>query len=204
MATSLSFYLLAWSPVLVLGAFGTAEQTAYYSVAARVAAFVSVVPSIQSSYLSPGFAKLFGARRIAALGNMAANASAWASGVGALVVLPVLLAPELVLKLFGDGYVGAKPALTILSLTALIQVLIGPVTPLMMTCRLEVYASYLTTLAVVLSFGLGSLASGFGAGVLASAMAVLGIGYSIAGMVILRRRGIRTSFFLPLKGEQRV
>jgi O-antigen/teichoic acid export membrane protein len=201
MTTSLSFYLLTWAPVLILGAFGLADQTAYYNVAARVAAFVSIVPSIQASYLSPVFARLYASRQLDELGRIASSASLKAGLVGAAVILPILFAPRAVLGIFGGSYIDARTALYVLSIAALAQVLFGPLTPLMMTCRLEAPASYLTALAVALSFGVGALVSSHGATAIALVTASLSIAYSVACFILLRRRGIKTSFLLPLKGH---
>ena len=201
MTTSLSFYLLTWAPVLILGAFGSADQTAYYNVAARVAAFVSIVPSIQASYLSPIFARLYATHQLDELGRIASSASLKAGVVATAVILPILFAPEAVLSVFGGSYGTARSALLVLSIAAVAQVLVGPLTPLMMTCRLEAPASYLTTMAVVLSFGVGALLSSRGASAIALVTASLNVAYSIACSILLRRRGIKTSFLLPLKGR---
>lgn len=200
MVTSLSFYLLTWAPVLVLGAFGSADQTAYFNVGARVAAFVIIVPAIQASYLSPVFARLYATREIEELGRIASRASLTGGVVGAVIILPVLLAPSAVLSVFGGGYTNASGPLLVLSIAAVVQVVLGPLTPLMMTCRLEKPASYLTTVAVVFSFGMGALVSSHGASAMAILTGTLSVVYSLICFILLRRRGIKTSFLLPLKG----
>ena len=204
MATSLSFYLLTWAPVLILGAFGSADQTAYYNVAARVAAFVGIVPSIQASYLSPVFARLYATRQLSELGRLASAASLKAGLVGLVVILPILIAPDAVLGIFGGRYLDARSSLYALSAAALIQVLLGPLIPLMMTCHLEAPASYLTTLTVVLTFGIGALVSRHGAGALALVTASLNVTYSVACLILLMRLGIKTSVLVPLKGHRDV
>jgi len=202
MTTSLSFYLLTWAPVLILGAFGSADQTAYYNVAARVAAFVGMVPSIQASYLSPMFARLYATGQLEELGRLAASASLKAGAVGAAIILPILIAPEAVLGVFGGRYLDARGSLYVLAIAALIQVVLGPLVPLMMTCRLETSASYLTTLTVVLTFGIGALLSSHGASAMAVLTASLNVAYAIVSFILLRRLGIKTSFLLPMKGRR--
>jgi len=202
MTTSLSFYLLTWAPVLILGAFGSADQTAYYNVAARVAAFVGIVPSIQASYLSPVFARLYATGQLEELGRLAASASLKAGAVGAAIILPILIAPEAVLGVFGGRYLDARGSLYVLAIAALIQVVLGPLVPLMMTCRLETSASYLTTLTVVLTFGIGALLSSHGASAMAVLTASLNVAYAIVSFILLRGLGIKTSFLLPMKGRR--
>ncbi|MDQ0374227.1 lipopolysaccharide biosynthesis protein [Cellulomonas humilata] len=197
MGTSLVFYAVAWAPVLVLTVAGRPDSVAWVSVATRLANFVTLVPAIQVSYLTPRFSELYHSGRLDDLNHLTRRSTAQAL---ALVVLPSLVlivaAAPLISLLYGPGFEPAADMLRILAVGALVVVALGQVNPLMLLCDLEhralvlsmAIASVWLTLGLWLALHSGALAT-------VALAAVLGAVYSLAAAVILQRRRRVRSYF---------
>ena len=146
MGTSLIFYVVTWVPIFVLTAVGDLEAVSFYTVAARLAGFVGLIPAIQVSYLAPTFARLYQASDIAGLNQLAAHSSRTALAVAALPAAALIIAPGLVLRLlYGAPYESAAAALVWLTMGVLVTVAAGQVNQLMLLCDLEQFALWLNT-----------------------------------------------------------
>jgi len=144
MGTSLIFYAVTWVPIFALTAVGNLEAVSFYTVAARLAGFVGLIPAIQVSYLAPTFARLYQERDVAALNRLAARSAVTALAVAALPAAALIVAPGLILHvLYGDPYESAAPALIWLTVGVLITVVAGQVNQLMLLCDLEHFALWL-------------------------------------------------------------
>lgn len=113
--------------VLLLGILFSVESSGVYSAAARTAALCVFFKSVVDLVVPPRLAAAyFGGRRqefkrILAFGTLF-------SAAGALPVFGgLLLWPELAMRLFGDGFVGASPILRILAIGQFVNALTGPV-----------------------------------------------------------------------------
>jgi O-antigen/teichoic acid export membrane protein len=188
------FYAMAWAPVIILGLVSTSQEVAYYAAAARVAALVTLVPAIQSSYLTPRFAALFHQGLRADLNRLAQRSSLVATvlaGTVALVIVP--LAP-LVLRLFGADFSGGVEPLRILATLAVLLVTLGQVNPLLVNCGLEHLAASMA-LVVLAAGSLMMLWSGsvLGAvGVAATGSLAMLTFASIGAIVLARKLGLRS------------
>ncbi len=148
MGTSLMFYLLTWSPVLILGAVAPSAEVAYFNVAARLAAFITLIPSIQAAYLTPRFALLHYRGDLEDLNQLVQMSTRRAVLVGGGLAAPILLFPTQALLLFGSDYAPAEGALRVLTLAAVIVVSLGPVNGLLLTCGFEHFASLLNGISL--------------------------------------------------------
>lgn len=177
MGTSLLFYLLTWAPVLILGAVSDPAEVAYFNVAARIAAFVTLVPSIQTSYLTPRFAKLFSLGDVDRLNSLVQIETRRAMVAGLLLALPVIAFPRQALLLFGADFGPGQDALRVLTVAALIVVALGPVNGLLLTCGFEHFASVLNgaalTIAVVAMMAVAPSGGSFAVSVVSGAVSVV-------------------------------
>ncbi|GAB3800084.1 hypothetical protein GCM10028798_14060 [Humibacter antri] len=195
MGTSLLFYVLTWAPQYVLSATSGTSSVALYTVAARLAAFISLWPSIQVSYLAPAFARLYHHAEIESLSDLCNRAARQASAVSLLPVLVLTIGADPVLTiLYGARYASAALPLILLAAAGFLVIPFGQVNQLMLLCGLEGRALSLNgvvllawaTLGVLIGYGLGLT------GVCAFAL-ISSVAYSALSALLLRKvRGIRS------------
>ena len=196
MATALIFYAVAWAPVLTLTMVGRPEEVAWVTAAARLANMVTLVPSIQVSYLAPQFSSLYHGGAIVELNRLARASSRRALLV---VVVPSLLlavaAPQLVSLLYGPEFEEAAPLLSVLAVGALLVVGMGQVNQLMLICDFERWGLALSVAVVAVWATLGLwLASQQGAEGVVVLSAVGNVAYAAVAAALLRlKRGVRSS-----------
>ena len=195
MGASLLFYLVAWAPVFALTIVGRFAEVALVTVAARLANFVTLVPSIQVSYLAPQFSQHYHSGHVADLNRLARASSRRAILVVAVpAVVLVVGASQLLRVLYGAEFEPAAPLLSVLVVGALVVVGLGQVNQLMLICDLERWALLLTVafVAVWATAGLW-LAQVHGAGAVVMLAALGSVVYSVAGSVLLlRKRDVRS------------
>jgi O-antigen/teichoic acid export membrane protein len=187
--TAVLFFSLTWAPVLTLGVTSSVDQVAYFTAAARIATFVALIPSIQSSYLAPQFAALFHQSRLDELNTLTRRSTTQAVVVGALATSVVLLIPGRLLQLFGTSFNEAVTPLRVLCLAAIAVATQGQVTQLMVNCGLEKTAATIGS-AVLLSgtFAMYVAGSRSGADGVALASGLSMIGYATISAMALRSR----------------
>lgn len=199
MATSALFYLLTWSPVIVLGLTGNPTQAAYYNVAARMVAFITVVPALQVATLTPPFAAFHRHRRLGDLNDLARRATRLALAVAVPLALVCTVAPTQVLSLFGRDYHGGAAALVISAIGSGLVVAVGPVNPLLLTCGHEHWAGRANGVLLVTSVLLMVPAAGpLGAAGVAGVLTAGTLAYSLAAAHTLRSRESITAGYLLL------
>lgn len=124
-------FVLARGEIVVLGLFLDAEEVARYSVALRISNLMVFGLAAANAIGGPVFSELFHRREREQL-QAAVSSSAFVALIISLpVVLVVLLVPEQVLSLFGTEYRSARWILIILMVGNLVNVLAGPVGPLL-------------------------------------------------------------------------
>lgn len=197
MGTSLLFYILTWSPLYALSIMSTLANVSYFTVAARLANVVSLVPTLQVAYLAPAFARLFHQGKLVELNALCGQAVRQAVAFLAIPVLVLAIgAAPIVTLLYGADFAPAAGPLAVLTLGALLVVLVGQVNQLMLLCNLESHALVLNIVLVVLwaTAGLWIAAQfgAFGASVFSVAVSAF---YALAAAALLKvRRGIRSYF----------
>ncbi|WP_345801889.1 hypothetical protein AAIB33_01940 [Microbacterium sp. AZCO] len=194
MLSALLVYVAAWAPVFVLSSLGLLQQVTLFTIAARVANFLTLVPSVQVSYLAPRFARDFFAGRIGDLNRLARSSALQAVGLVAIPAAVLLIAAEPVVRLlFGADLAGAAVPLRFLIVGAVASVAAGQVNQLMLLCELEGTSFILNATVIVPWLAAGVwIASGWGAAGTAALSMLLTVAYSVAASVVLRRsRGIR-------------
>ncbi|MDQ0129457.1 lipopolysaccharide biosynthesis protein [Arthrobacter bambusae] len=149
MGTSLLFFALVWVPQLSLGFVGTGSQVAQYTAAARIASFISIFPSIQTSYLAPKFAALAYSGRKEELSEECGRAALMAMVVAVPLLVTISYMPGLFLRLFGGGYQDAAIPTLVLCIGAYVTLFFGQVNTLMVTAGLEHPALVLNAILLV-------------------------------------------------------
>lgn len=203
MGTSLLFFALVWVPQLALGFVGTGAQVAQYTAAARIASFIGIFPSVQTSYLGPKFAALAFSGNHVELSRACGRAA-----IAAMVVAVPLLAvvselPYCILGLFGDGYGPSAIPVLFLCIGAYLTLAFGQVNTVMLTSGLERIALGLNAvLLLIVAFAtlLGAPFIGvIGVSVVSATASLL---YALAASVIIQvRMNVNTtvgSYFMCL------
>jgi O-antigen/teichoic acid export membrane protein len=195
MAVAVLVFVVAWAPVFVLSIAGRLADIALFTVAARLANLITLVPNVQVSALAPRFAALYRTGDLGGVSRLARASARWAT---AIVLVPaglVVVFAEPVIRLaYGDGLRAAAPALAILAVAALVTVALGQVSQLMLLGGLEGRAFWLTS-AVVAVWATAGVALAYGAGVTGIAIlaAITTVAYFATSALLLARRGIRST-----------
>ncbi|AWB85674.1 hypothetical protein C3E77_02900 [Mycetocola zhujimingii] len=195
MGTSLLFYVLTWAPVYVLSATSTLASVSYFTAAMRLANFVSLVPSLQVSYLAPEFARLFHRGALSGLNELTKGATRQAALVLLVPVAAMIFGAQAIVgTLYGADYLVAADVLIILAAAAYVVALGGHVSPLMLLCGLERVAFWLNVGAVVVwaAAGLPAAAAAGAVGV-AWVSVFVSVTYTFFAAVMLKRGvGVRS------------
>lgn len=198
MGTSVLFYLITWTPLFALAAASTSRQVSYFAVSARLAAFIALIPMIQSSYLAPRFASLHATGRLVELNRLCVTSATRASLVATVPAILIIALPGHALAIFGSDFIAAAPVLQILCISSFMIVVAGQVNALMLTCGFERFA-FILNLTVACATLVASLITARLAGALGVALvsALSVTTYAVVAAAALRLRGgIRSNMVL--------
>lgn len=188
MASGLLFYVLTWSPLLVLAVLGSTRDLSLYGAAARFPTAVAIIPTVLVTAVLPRLIASFAHNRVAEGNHVLARINRLAAVGAASVSLPLLVAAPWVMGLFGSGFEDGAGALRLLSLGQLLAVLLGPTALLPPVLGLERPAQWLLLASCALSFTLGAVLVGpFGVEGAASAWLVALTAYGVIMAWLLRR-----------------
>lgn len=188
MTSSLLFYILTWAPLGVLLVVASQTDVAWYGAAARFPTLIALVPTIQLTAGLPLISMAISRGRIADANqqirhiNVRATAVALASGAVLIAGGPWIMA------LFGPGFDGAVPVLTVLVLGQVAAVVLGPASTLPLVTGYERHA--MVALCVTLPVAVCAevlLASRWGAVGAAAGWSVSVCVFGLAMAVVLRR-----------------
>lgn len=186
--------ILTWSPLLLLGLWGTAAEVGIFGVATRLALLVSFLLVTLNNVIAPKFAELYATRNIHAMGHMARRSSALLTLLVSPVFLILFIYSSEVMRLFGPEFVAGGPILAILLVGQLVNVVTGSVGYLLMMSGNENTvrnisigsAIFLLILMLLLAPSLG----GVGAAIASSA--VLAVGNLASAYAVYKKFGIIT------------
>ena len=204
MGASLLFFAIAWAPLYFLTAVNDLVGVSYFSVAMRLANFISLVPNLQISYLAPAFARKYQHNRIEELNALAGNSVKQAVLVLFIpVVIMIAGSGHIMIALFGRQYQEAGDMLVLLAIGAYFSVALGQVSQLMLLCDLESVALMLTFAAVsVWAIGGLPIATLYGSDAIAAISAGVNVAYSgMASWMLFRNKGIKS--YLQLRKRAR-
>lgn len=181
--------VLPWSAILLLGAWGTEEETGQFGIARRLAMLINFAYLAVDSITGPKFAALFAADDMPAVRHVARRATVLMSCVAGPLAILLVLAPEWVMSWFGSDFRGGAPALVILALGQLVNAVTGSVANLLIMSGHEREFRNLTVAAGAANIGLAALLiPGFGAVGAAWSTALAIGGLNLAGLIVVWRR----------------
>ena len=119
--------LLPWGPILMLGAVGTSTETGLFGAALRLSVIISFFHTAAYSVVAPTFAKLIEQGDFFGLQRVACRFSLVIFGLSAPFLFAMILEGDLIMGLFGSGFVEGALTLQILSVGQGVNVLVGAV-----------------------------------------------------------------------------
>ena len=125
--SSITTYLLKFSPVLILGYFATENQVALYSLANSITFTISFILWIISTVYAPHYANLYHNKKLNDLVFILRRSTLYMLIIAIPIFLLIFIFPSNILGFFGDKYISAKIALQILAVAQLFNILTGPV-----------------------------------------------------------------------------
>jgi O-antigen/teichoic acid export membrane protein len=116
-----------WSGVLIAGAMVPAEELAQLSAAQRTAMLTSFVLMVVNMVVAPRYAHMWKAGDMAGIQRLAKWSTRGMIAMVAPIILVMVLLPERVMSLFGEGYEQAALLLAVMAVGQFINVATGSV-----------------------------------------------------------------------------
>lgn len=141
-----------WTAVLCLGVWGSAIDIAWFSTANRVAALISFAVLPVTTILAPKIAVMYKEGDVDGMYRLSVRATLLIALIALPAILPVIFAPEFIMRIFGEEFAAAAGLLLILAAGQLINAVTGPVQSLLIMTgneKLHQAASYLGGAVVV-------------------------------------------------------
>lgn len=186
--TVLSMLAIEWLTMMIVGSRGDAAMVGQLRTALQITSLINLIVVTFDSVMGPRIAAAHRVGDTAAIKRIWRNSIVLMGAISAPLLLLCLLLPEWLLGLFGPEFPAAAPALRILVIGQVINVLTGPAgSTLVMTGR-EVWSLRISVAALVLLAGLGlSLVPLYGlVGAAATVTCVVAFRNLAAAAVILR------------------
>ena len=186
--TATLFYCLTYAPVLTLGFTGNPEASASFSVAARVANLINLIPVIQNSYITPMIARAYARCDSDAINKISTRASRRAIMFALPIATIFSIFPQVVTFLFGPQYADSSSAMQILALGAALTIYFGPVNPILMTTGRELLAVGLAAALLLITIvGIATASATAGLTEVAAVSATASITYAAVTSIALAR-----------------
>ena len=177
------------TPLIAVSLILTPTEAAQFAVAQRVTAILVIVQLAVTAIFSPQIAQKWVQEDLYGIWRLYSRATVLATSCVLPISLVILLAPELILELFGSFYVSATFPLLVCLLAQVINVITGPASA---TLAMTGYGRVLSKIGVA-SAGSGILlvpilSIAFGAHGAAVGFATVIVGMNIAALVCLKRQ----------------
>ena len=125
--SSITTYLLKFSPVIILGYYVTEDKVALYSLANSITFLISFILWIISTVYAPHYANLYHKKKLNDLVFVLRRSMLYVLIVAIPIFLLIFFLPVNILHVFGEKYISAKIALQILAVAQLFNIATGPV-----------------------------------------------------------------------------
>lgn len=116
-----------WSGQLLLGYFRGVDEVALLAVAQRTSMLITLVLISVNMVVSPIFASLYNEKNIDELTRVARLSVKFLIVFAMPILLAMIIFPDMFLVFFGNEFSSAAPALRVLAIGQMINVLTGPV-----------------------------------------------------------------------------
>ncbi len=122
---------MAWFGTFVLGIWSTSSDVGVFNAAARTALMGGLALMAVDSIAGPKFAELYRAGHQPSLKRMARKATVLATIIATPILGLFLIAPGVVMSMFGEEFVRGAPAVAVMAVGQLVNVTTGSVGPLL-------------------------------------------------------------------------
>jgi len=117
--------IFSWTDTLVLGAVQNSKEVGLYVVASRSSQVIALILMVANTLLGPRFARLYNDAHIERLKNLFFKTAIFMFVAGLIAIIPFLFFPKEILVLFGEEFIVAVNALTILVFGQFVNVASG-------------------------------------------------------------------------------
>lgn len=137
--STMTFFLLQNTDVILLSKYVSYSQVAYYGVAVKVAMLTAVVMMAISTVIAPKVSEMYALKKIDELKSMMRKSALFIFGLSVPIFVVLLIGGNFILEVFGEEYTLALSSLYILVIGQLANAFSGPTgTYLNMTGRQKV------------------------------------------------------------------
>ena len=140
---------------LLLGVWASSKSVGIYGIATRTAVLTNLVLLPVNSIVSAKFAALYTQGDFDALSALTRNTARLVTFFAVLVVLPLIVVPQWVLRLFGQDFVVGAPVLAILAIGQFVRAATGSLGPLLIMSGHEKVLQRLVMFSVAVNLLLG-------------------------------------------------
>ena len=144
---------LTWTPLLLLGFWGSTEEAGVFGAATRVAMLVALFSSSVNAVIAPKLAELYNQGEIETLGKLARRFSLLVTVAASPILLLMIVAGDWVMGLFGPDFIQGGTALAILAIGQVINTITGPVGYVLIMTGYERDSRNASALSLVLLLG---------------------------------------------------
>lgn len=127
LAVAISQMFIDWFALVVLTAQGGAAQAGLFRIAFQIVSVLNLLNVASEGILAPVIAQAHAVGDKARIAVLLARTSAFLVLAGSPLLMLCLLAPEIILGLFGPEFSGAATALRVLAAGQLVNLALGPV-----------------------------------------------------------------------------
>jgi O-antigen/teichoic acid export membrane protein len=146
---SISLAIRSLIDTVILGYFRPAAEVGVYSAAMRVSLLINFMPVAVASFSAPKFATLYQQGAFVAMEKLAQSGTKLVLLLTLPVLLIFLLAPAMVLQVFGEPFRSGATVLVILSVGQLVNIAVGFTGLLLLMTRHERQMQWISTVAVL-------------------------------------------------------
>ncbi len=148
---STGFMIMSSIDIFMIGIFRDSAEVGFYSVAARLAMFISIFLHISNSAISPKVAVLYNNREIEPLKKLVGQVSFALVVVASLSLLGFYIFGEYILSFWGNEFTQVFPALLILAVGQFVNVSTGCSAIVLSMCGYEKYVGIILAIATVVN-----------------------------------------------------
>jgi len=191
-------YAILWLPMLLLGVFADSASAGQYSIAQRLAGQLGLIMLVFAGMTSARFAAHYQAGEFDRMSELASRTTRGLSLLAIPMALLLLVWPQGLLGLFGEGFIAADWVLRVLVVGQLVNLMTGPGGYLLAMSGQESALRNLLSMTALLTLTLSCwLIPAFGALGAAWAAAIAMILQNLACCLLVQRR-LGLPFFLFL------
>lgn len=126
-ASSITGYILKFSPTIILGALATSKDVGLFSLANSIAFVINFVLWIVSTVYAPHFANLYNENKIRELRRLLKSSIMYMLVIAIPVFTVLFCFPSFILSFFGKEFIEAKVGLMLMAFAQLLNVSTGSV-----------------------------------------------------------------------------